>query len=98
MLLLPGRCSGDLNGFLESRWSQESVKHPRDYRQDAAGLARSAHLLSGPPADGRVTDICLVMSVSCCDVNKLPHQVTPAPGHSQRQELRAGFSLLNLQK
>ena len=28
-----GDACGDLNGFLESRWSQESVKHPREYRR-----------------------------------------------------------------
>ena len=32
-----GDAWGDLNGFLRSRWSQESVKHPREYRRFAGG-------------------------------------------------------------
>ena len=32
-----GDAWGDLNGFLRSRWSQESVKHPREYRRRGPG-------------------------------------------------------------
>ena len=72
-----GDACGDLNGFLESRWSQESVKHPRDsWRQEhCAGVTLLWSDLYSSPAleegDRSDSGICLSVSVSCYHVNKL---------------------------
>ena len=47
-----GDAWGDLNGFLRSRWSQESVKHPREYRRRGPGGTPLHGLPSKVPGPG----------------------------------------------